>query len=384
MQVQDRRCSSSSISKHNGSHSARSQTTLDGRVRRVMVRRRRPKSGSKDSYSAGLSSFWSLATTWGSTCSATAYLIHGLDFLRSKERSLDFHIRVDEANERLTNSLFDVMERSLRFNICNLETSYKRNSDVEDLDERITKNIPLHLDYACRYWTDHIYDVSPKGAWLDRVNEFMHNQLLFWFEVLSLIKKMSVGVRQLSRLQHWLMKAKIYPIVEDLDENTKLESQENTKVALDLKPFVKDATRFAANYGRVAEESTPHLYLSVLPFVPRTSPLSGAYLSRFPGCIRVHDNHKIRWPQESLTTEVASGVNAAALSYEGKRVVSGSSDKIVRIWDAETGETITGPFRGHTHYVTLVGFSHDGKRIVSGSDDKTVRIWYADIGITFL
>jgi hypothetical protein len=142
-----------------------------------------------------------------------------LDFIRSEERSHEFHIKLDEAKERLASSVFGIMERSLRFNICDLETSYRRNSKVEGLGERITQNIPLHLDYACRYWTDHLDDVSISDTWLGHVDGFMRNQLLFWFEVLSLTNKMSAGVRQLFRLRDWLSKAKVRLVSEHLHGN---------------------------------------------------------------------------------------------------------------------------------------------------------------------
>ncbi|OCH83642.1 hypothetical protein OBBRIDRAFT_528426 [Obba rivulosa] len=45
------------------------------------------------------------------------------------------------------------------------------------------------------------------------------------------------------------------------------------------------------------------------------------------------------------------------------------------MWDAETGQTVAGPFNGHTGCVECVAFSPDGKRAVSGSWDKTIRIW---------
>jgi WD40 repeat protein len=55
-------------------------------------------------------------------------------------------------------------------------------------------------------------------------------------------------------------------------------------------------------------------------------------------------------------------------------IVSGSGDKTVKVWDAQTGqETLT--LKGHTSPVMSVSFNSDGKRIVSGSFDKTVQIW---------
>ena len=35
---------------------------------------------------------------------------------------------------------------------------------------------------------------------------------------------------------------------------------------------------------------------------------------------------------------------------------------------------------GHADLVTSVGFSADGSKVISGSDDKTVKIWNADSG----
>ena len=68
-----------------------------------------------------------------------------------------------------------------------------------------------------------------------------------------------------------------------------------------------------------------------------------------------------------------------AFSPDGKRIVSGSEDKTVKVWDAATGqETLT--LKGHTGAVTSVAFSPDGKRIVSGSEDKTVKVWDAATG----
>ena len=77
------------------------------------------------------------------------------------------------------------------------------------------------------------------------------------------------------------------------------------------------------------------------------------------------------------------GVNAVAFSPDGKKIVSGSPDGTIRIWDAETGVQIGDPLTGHTGWVNAVAFSPDGKKIVSGSEDKTIRIWDAETGRQF-
>jgi WD40 repeat protein len=70
------------------------------------------------------------------------------------------------------------------------------------------------------------------------------------------------------------------------------------------------------------------------------------------------------------------GVSSVAFSSDGLRIVSGSYDETVRIWDAVSGTT-QHILKGHTREVTSVVFSSDGLWIVSGSWDNTVRIWDA-------
>jgi WD40 repeat protein len=66
-------------------------------------------------------------------------------------------------------------------------------------------------------------------------------------------------------------------------------------------------------------------------------------------------------------------------SPDGTKVVSGSRDKRVRIWDTTTGAVLS-HFQGHSGDVNAVSYSPDGTKVVSGSDDKTVRIWATTAG----
>ena len=72
-------------------------------------------------------------------------------------------------------------------------------------------------------------------------------------------------------------------------------------------------------------------------------------------------------------------VTSVAYSPDGRRIVSGSEDKTVRVWDAETGDALQ-TIHGHSEWVTSVAYSPDGRRLVSGSWDKTVRVWDAETG----
>jgi WD40 repeat protein len=72
-------------------------------------------------------------------------------------------------------------------------------------------------------------------------------------------------------------------------------------------------------------------------------------------------------------------VNAVAITSDGKRVISGSSDTTVKAWNLDTGEEVFN-LTGHTGSVNAVAVTSDGKRVVSGSSDITVKVWNLDTG----
>jgi len=46
----------------------------------------------------------------------------------------------------------------------------------------------------------------------------------------------------------------------------------------------------------------------------------------------------------------------------------------VKVWDAQNGDELLS-LKGHTGTVTCVAFSPDGARIVTGSEDTTLKVW---------
>lgn len=68
-------------------------------------------------------------------------------------------------------------------------------------------------------------------------------------------------------------------------------------------------------------------------------------------------------------------VASAALSPDGKLLVTGSWDHSAKIWDAATGRSLRKLEGGHTGYVNSAEFSPDGLQILTASDDGTARLW---------
>src|ERR1700761_5467193 len=72
-------------------------------------------------------------------------------------------------------------------------------------------------------------------------------------------------------------------------------------------------------------------------------------------------------------------ITSVAFAPDGNHMLSGSWDKSVCIWNAETG-VIEFELTGHTHLVTSVAFSPDSSQVVSGSLDNSICIWNAKTG----
>jgi WD40 repeat protein len=65
---------------------------------------------------------------------------------------------------------------------------------------------------------------------------------------------------------------------------------------------------------------------------------------------------------------------AVSFSPDGKALATAGADRLVRLWEAETGRFIRS-LQGHTMTITALAFAPDGKTLFSAGLDKTVRLW---------
>jgi WD40 repeat protein len=75
----------------------------------------------------------------------------------------------------------------------------------------------------------------------------------------------------------------------------------------------------------------------------------------------------------------SSSVSGVAVTPDGKRAVSASSDKTLKVWDLESGQALR-TLKGHSGFVNGVAVTPDGKRAVSASSDKTLKVWDLESG----
>lgn len=74
-----------------------------------------------------------------------------------------------------------------------------------------------------------------------------------------------------------------------------------------------------------------------------------------------------------LSFEVTK-LSGVAVTKDGAKIVSGSKDKTVRLWNMTTG-ICDKAFKRNSQIVTSVAVTKDGAKIISGSEDNSIRIW---------
>ncbi|KAL0955358.1 hypothetical protein HGRIS_014908 [Hohenbuehelia grisea] len=337
------------------------------------------------------------------------------NFLVDVNRSAEFFIDLGScSHEDLALACLRLMNAGLKFNICQLPTSFVMNSEVEDLSKRVDEYISRELRYASFAAAHHLRlscntekllrskapiaprtptTVSPRPSIAFEVKQFLEENFLFWLEAHSCMQSGHNGPgSMLPSFRDWLIEDDKKDLIAVVDD------------------FIKFEKRFRDGYA----QSAPQVYYSGLVFSPRQSIIRQLYGPRFQKLMHsTIEGTEEQWslsevlviPTKSVATAASfspdgkhiasgcvstsgqqvgdglrghdSGVRSVVFSPDGKYIVSGSWDKTIRIWDAESQQQVGEALHGHDGWIQSIAVSPDGKHFVSGSDDQTIRIWDA-------
>src|SRR5262249_44412755 len=67
-------------------------------------------------------------------------------------------------------------------------------------------------------------------------------------------------------------------------------------------------------------------------------------------------------------------LRSASLSADGRRVLTVSDDRTVRVWDVASSQLLAPPLR-HDRGVDYAEFSRDGRRVLTTTEDSVLYLW---------
>lgn len=274
------------------------------------------------------------------------------DFFMAAE-SNEFYI--DTSNQSaITIACLELMNRMLCFNICDLETSHIPNREVPDLDARVKAAIPSHLSYSCRFWAFHLQFSVRSADLVGEIRSLMNYHLLYLFEVLSLLGEVDEGCVAMRRLANWC-----------------------TDVDKDLADDAMDAWQFGYDFGGPITESTPHLYISALPFTPRDSFISKQYLSEYPGLFTFDIGEPLHSRRNVgiMRRYNVGHPTVIAFSPKGKYLATGSQAGEFWVWNYATGELVYQYLAEDRASVCDITFSPDGELVYCCFWTGYILVW---------
>lgn len=126
------------------------------------------------------------------------------DFLMSSNHTEDWFVEVPMQESFLATRCFEIMKAGLRFNICDFKSSFILNDEVNNIEDRVESRISPHLSYACTFWSHHLYQAPYEQALIQGLSVFLYNHLLYWLEVLSLLKEVGIASPALLSTAKWI------------------------------------------------------------------------------------------------------------------------------------------------------------------------------------
>ncbi len=93
----------------------------------------------------------------------------------------------------------------------------------------------------------------------------------------------------------------------------------------------------------------------------------------------IQERASSQWQLISTLKGHTAVVNSLAFSPDGKKLVSGSADRTIRLWQINRLES-SQILSGHTGWVNTIAISPNGCILVSGSTDRTIKIWDLNTG----
>ncbi|CAE6429723.1 unnamed protein product, partial [Rhizoctonia solani] len=297
---------------------------------------------------AALRPLWSVLHVVGASELVTTLHASFPDFMFDSARSKAYRCDPDVHHRILAKHCFERINRTQpQFNICGLESSYLPDDKVPNIEKRVADAISSDLLYACQYWADHVKVGKCALTLAMDLQDFLSTRLLIWMEVLNLNKQMRDGVQCMKLAVEWC---------------NQLESH------LELVDLANDALRFVDTFAsNPVSQSTPHIYVSMMTFWPRSAPIAKYYAQFTHGPVEAEGPALYQRQLAHLTTwAFDNAIGAMAVSPDGRYIALGMGRDVLVV-DSSDGKALLGPLHGPSdHSIESIVFSPDQTYILAG------------------
>jgi hypothetical protein len=98
----------------------------------------------------------------------------------------------------------ELMNKHLRYDICDIQDPTLANDDIQDLDVRLRANVSDALRYAVCFWCNHLTTSgAPDSSLTNALKDFCQKHLFHWVEILSLVKHVGLAEAALLQAIEW-------------------------------------------------------------------------------------------------------------------------------------------------------------------------------------
>ncbi|KAH4330993.1 hypothetical protein HBH98_255990, partial [Parastagonospora nodorum] len=255
-----------------------------------------------------------------------------------KQGKSPFWVDEKRTHQKLVSRCLKLMSRSggLHQNMCGLPGPGLLRSEVDE--QIVATRLPPDLQYACRYWVDHLKQSGQGIVDGDATHLFLQKHLLYWLEAMSLVRESSRCVNLLDSLR--------------------VLASPSAKLVLG---FPHDAKRFVLRFQSVLIDAPLQVYYSALVFAPERSLIRQTFVDQVPEEVKMLSMREADWDACRSTLEGHfDQIMAVAFSPDGQLIALASQDSTVQLWEVATGmccSTLDSP----SQYIFSVDFSPDGQ-----------------------
>jgi WD40 repeat protein len=295
-----------------------------------------------------------------------------------------FLVSLEEHHLGLALSCLALLNRHLRYNMANLEDPDVPNSRVKDLDVRLSRSIyqdgdhvqpslPQALFYAAQYWTTHIVSspATRTEELLDALSRFCNQHLFHWLELLSLIQGLAYSAQ-----------SNLLAVISWFEKNQCFAGDARVSSIGDL---LHDTVRVLQSYAEPIRSHALHTFHSAYVTMPHCSLLDTLTQATMPDVRHTLVSPRAaHWGSSGPVLHAGSQVSGVAFVPNRPLIVAGTISGLLRVWSVDNFEEVT-QLSGHKDEIMSLAISSDSSRIVSGSRDQTMRVWdgrtFEEIGL---